>query len=192
MRRRPRAVAAGVRRGARAARRQEAAANLPGLPRQRDQASHVRQGRPSQEEAGQAEQQAGGQGGGQGGGLKLLAGPRRARARARARARRRQGRRQGRSGGWQARGRAPRGEEDDSANKRPRRATGSAPTYAGADSRSGTSSSEEDDFDAESEEASEAASDEVSSPGGSPGGAANASVYEGDEAETLEDLMADN
>ena len=51
-------------------------------------------------------------------------------------------------------------------------------TYAGADSRSGTSSAEEDDFDAESEEASEAASDEVSSPGGSPGGAANASVYE--------------
>ena len=43
---------------------------------------------------------------------------------------------------------------------------------------------------AESEEASEAASDEVSSPGGSPGGAANASVYKGDEAETLEDLMA--
>ena len=49
-----------------------------------------------------------------------------------------------------------------------------------------------DDFDAESEAASEVASDEVSSPGGSPGGAANASVYEGDEAETLEDLMADN
>ena len=45
---------------------------------------------------------------------------------------------------------------------------------------------------AESEEASEAASDEVSSPGGSPGGAANASVYEGDEGETLEDLIADN
>ena len=66
-------------------------------------------------------------------------------------------------------------------------------TYAGADSRSGTSSSEEDDFDAESEEASETASNEVSSPGGSPrrqAGAANASVYEGDEAETLEDLMA--
>ena len=85
-------------------------------------------------------------------------------------------------------------EEDDSANKRPRRATRSEPTYAGADSRSGTSSSEEDDFDAESEEASEeaseAASNEVSSPGGSPGGTANASVYEGDEAETLEDLMA--
>ena len=77
-------------------------------------------------------------------------------------------------------------EEDDSANKRPRRATRSEPTYADADSRSGTSSSEEDDFDAESEAASEAASDEVSSPGG----AANASVYEGDEAETLEDLMA--
>ena len=53
-------------------------------------------------------------------------------------------------------------------------------TYAGADSRSGTSSSEEDDFDAESEAASEAVSDEVSSPGG----AANASVYEGDEGET--------
>ena len=79
-------------------------------------------------------------------------------------------------------------EEDDSANKRPRRATRSEPTYAGADSRSGTSSSEEDDFDAESEAASEAASkavsDEVSSPGSSPGGAANASVYEGDEAES--------
>ena len=37
---------------------------------------------------------------------------------------------------------------------------------------------------------SEAASNEVSSPGGSPGETANASVYEGDEAETLEDLMA--
>ena len=45
---------------------------------------------------------------------------------------------------------------------------------------------------AESEAASEAASDEVSSPGSSPGGAANASVYEGDEGETLEDLIADN
>ena len=65
-------------------------------------------------------------------------------------------------------------------------------TYAGADSRSGTSSSEEDDFDAESEAASEVVSDEVSSPGSSPGGAANASVYEGDEGETLEDLIADN
>ena len=87
-------------------------------------------------------------------------------------------------------------EEYDCANKRPRRATRSEPTYAGADSRSGTSSSEEDDFDAESEAASEAASeavsDEVSSPGSSPGGAANASVYEGDEGETLEDLIADN
>ena len=83
-------------------------------------------------------------------------------------------------------------EEDDSANKRPRRATRSEPTYAGADSRSGTSSSEEDDFDAESEAASEAVSDEVSSPGSSPGGAANASVYEGDEGETLDDLIADN
>ena len=66
---------------------------------------------------------------------------------------------------------------------------------AAADRRqAGTSSSEEDDFDAESEEASEeaseAASNEVSSPGGSPGETANASVYEGDEAETLEDLMA--
>ena len=86
----------------------------------------------------------------------------------------------------------PEVEEDDSANKRPRRATRSEPTYAGADSRSGTSSSEEDDFDAESEAASEAVSDEVSSPGSSPGGAANASVYEGDEGETLEDLIADN
>ena len=81
-------------------------------------------------------------------------------------------------------------EEDNSTSKRPRRAARSEPTYAGADSRSGTSSSEEDDFDAESEAASEAVSDEVSSPGSSPGGAANASVYEGDEAETLEDLMA--
>ena len=84
----------------------------------------------------------------------------------------------------------PEVEEDDRANKRPRGATNSEPTYAGADSRSGTSSSEEDGFDAESEAASEAVSDEVSSPGSSPGGAANASVYEGDEAETLEDLMA--
>ena len=36
----------------------------------------------------------------------------------------------------------PEVEEDDRANKRPRRATNSEPTYAGADSRSGTSMSQ--------------------------------------------------
>ena len=112
----------------------------------------------------------------------------------RARARRRQGR----IGGWQARGRAPGG-----GGRRQREQAAAARDQIGAHvcgrrlavhSRSGTSSSEEDDFDAESEAASEAVSDEVSSPGSSPGGAANASVYEGDEGETLtlEDLIADN
>jgi GNAT superfamily N-acetyltransferase len=42
----------------------------------------------------------------------------------------------------------PEVEEDDRANKRPRGATNSEPTYAGADSRSGTSSSEKAAFNA--------------------------------------------
>ena len=72
-----------------------------------------------------------------------------------------------------------------------RGARGRSPSkYAGDDSRSGSSSSEDEDgSDVASDESINAPwEEEASSPGGSPE-AANESVYQGDEGETLDDLM---